>query len=42
MDGGPGTVYAPRAWDAYLEFSDSAIDSTLDAALARTARHTTS
>lgn len=24
MDGGPATVYAPRAWEAFLEFSDSA------------------
>ena len=29
MDGGPGTVYAPRAWDAFLEFSDAAIDPAL-------------
>jgi AhpD family alkylhydroperoxidase len=29
MDGGPGTVYAPRAWDAFLEFSDAAIDTAL-------------
>jgi AhpD family alkylhydroperoxidase len=27
MDGGPGTTYAPRAWAAFLEFSDAAIDS---------------
>ena len=29
MDGGPGTVYAPKAWDAFLEFSDAAIDPAL-------------
>jgi AhpD family alkylhydroperoxidase len=23
MDGGPATYYAPRAWQAYLEFSES-------------------
>jgi AhpD family alkylhydroperoxidase len=23
MDGGTASVYAPRAWEAYLEFSDS-------------------
>jgi AhpD family alkylhydroperoxidase len=22
MNGGPGTVYAPKAWDAYKEFKD--------------------
>jgi AhpD family alkylhydroperoxidase len=22
MSGGPGTVYAPKAWDAYKEFSE--------------------
>ena len=29
MDGGPASVYAPRAWAAYLEFSDAVIDPTL-------------
>lgn len=23
MTGGPGTVYGPRAWEAYLEFSEA-------------------
>ena len=29
MDGGPASVYAPRAWAAYLEFSDAVIDPAL-------------
>lgn len=27
MDGGTASVYAPRAWDAYLEFSADAVPS---------------
>jgi AhpD family alkylhydroperoxidase len=28
MDGGPATVYGPRAWQAYLEFAVSALASS--------------
>ena len=35
MDGGPASVYAPRAWAAYLEFSDAASDPSLMGSILR-------